>query len=121
MWSNFLTTAKGLFQKHPPQPREPRKKIELQLKSIHAQFLIQVQLLEPTLERRDLSESTRMVGKQILQSASRFQELQLARINRARLQSLPTSLIDPGDFSIWVIWEMKNLTEEIQYFISSIE
>ena len=121
MWSNFAIRAKNIFKKAPPQPKEPRKKIELQLKTHKQQFDEQVQELERVLDRPYLPKPSHMLGKKILQSVYRFQELQFVRLSQSRLQALPSSLIDPSDFSLWVIWEMKNLTDEMKQFISSLE
>jgi hypothetical protein len=121
VWSNFAVRAKSIFRKTPPQPKEPRKKIELQLKIQKQQFDEQIQELERVLDRPYLPKHSLMLGRKILQSANRFQELQFVRLNQSRLQALPSSLIDPSDFSLWVIWEMKNLTDEMKQFITSLE
>ncbi len=121
MWSNLTIRAKSIFRKAPPQPKEPRKKIELQLKVRKQQFDEQIRELERALDRPYLPKHSQMLGRKILQSTNRFQELQFVRLNQSRLQALPSSLIDPSDFSLWVIWEMKNLTDEMKQFVTSLE
>ncbi len=105
-----------MFKKKPPQPKTPRKKVQIQLKTIQSSFNEALAQLDNTLERSDLLSHTRSVGRQIRQYAFRFQELQFIRLNQARLNSISSPLIDPDDFSLWVNWEMKNLTEKMQEF-----
>lgn len=120
MWSQILLKVRNIFSSRPDQPREPRKKIELQLGKIVNQFETQISLLGRALEQPDLPESARYVGRQLQQQAIRMQEIQLAKINQVRLRSLPRSLIEVTDFSLWVKHELSNLTEEIYYFLGSI-
>ena len=119
--SNIYTRVRSIFEKKQDLPKEPRRKIQLQMKLISQKFQTQLKALDLALEKTNLYESTRKLGLSLYQNALRFEELQLENINTARLQSLPSSLIDVYDFSLWVKHEMTNLTEEIFHFLTLIE
>lgn len=103
------------------RPKQPRKKLQIQFEEIKQQFDTQVELLEQTLKRPDLMTSATKLGKLLLQDVHRFQELHLARINQARLNSIVEPLIHPVDFSLWVIYQMHAYTEEIYHYIKTVE
>lgn len=117
----MVVKVKSIFSSKPTQPKEPRKKIELQLGKIVKQFDIQVMRLESMVADPEISDSARYIGKQLLQQATRFNEIQLASINQTRLRSLPSSLISVHDFSLWVKHELSNLTEEMYYFSATLQ
>ncbi|MHA2028581.1 MAG: hypothetical protein ACW99A_00400 [Candidatus Kariarchaeaceae archaeon] len=119
--SSLLVRVKSIFEKKTDLPKEPRKKIQLQMKQISREFHVQLSSLELALTNPNMLESAKKVGKSLYQNAHRFEELQLEKINHARMQSLPSSLIDVNDFSIWVKHEMTNITEEIFHFLATLE
>ena len=119
--SIIIARVRSIFRPKQDLPKEPRKKVQLQMKLISQKFQTQLEALDQLLDNPDLYESTRKLGQSLYHNASRFEELQLEKINLARLQSLPSSLIEVNDFSLWVKHEMTNLTEEILYFLSTIE
>ena len=117
----IIVRVKSIFSKKPIQPKEPRKKIQLQIKIIEKEFLNQLKDLETRLEGPGLSDSEKKLGRVLMQNAMRFNELQISNINSNRLQTLPHSLIDLNDFSLYVKHELINLTEEIFHFLSTLE
>ena len=119
--SSIIARVRKIFEKKPDLPKEPRKKVQLQMKLIAQKFQTQVEALDQVLDNPNLYGSTKKMGQYLYQNAMRFEELQLEKINVARLQSLPSSLIDVNDFSLWIKHEMTNLTDEIFHFLSIIE
>lgn len=119
--SNFIARVRSIFAGKPELPKEPRKKVQLQMKLISQKFRTQVEALDQALDNPNLYESSKKLGQSLYQNAKRFEELQLVKINQARLQSLPSSLIDVSDFSLWIKHEITNLTEEIFHFLSTID
>lgn len=117
----LIVRVKNIFNKKPILPKEPRKKIQLQIKIIEKELKNQVMLLEAVLEDPLLTGSEKKLAKILLQNATRFEELEISNINHNRLQTLPHSLIDINDFALWVKHELLNLTEEIFHFISTLD
>lgn len=117
----LVVRVRNLFSKKDLDPKEPRKKIQLQLAQLSQKFQEQKKLLEDFLESSDTSESVRDTGRSLLQEANRIDELQLIRINEVRLASLYSSLIDVNDFSIWLRHELSVITEEIFHFLAGVE
>ena len=119
--SSIIARVRSIFQSKQDLPKEPRKKVQLQMKLISQKFQTQLEALDLALDNPNLFASTKKLGQSLHQNAMRFEELQLEKINKARLQALPSSLIEVNDFSLWVKHEMTNLTEEIFHFLSTIE
>lgn len=119
--SNLIVRVRSLFEKKSELPKEPRKKVQLQMKLISQKFQTQLDALEQALNNPVLLDSAQRTGRSLYQNALRFQELQLEAINQARMQALPNPLIDVNDFSLWVKHEMTNITEEIFHFLATVE
>ncbi|MCE7734258.1 MAG: hypothetical protein GPJ54_05215 [Candidatus Heimdallarchaeota archaeon] len=119
--SGIIARVRSIFRAKQDLPKEPRKKVQLQMKLISQKFKTQLEALDLALDDPNLYPSTKKLGQSLFQNAMRFEELQLEKINYARLQALPSSLIEVSDFSLWVKHEMTNLTEEIFHFLSTIE
>lgn len=119
--TSIIARVRSIFRAKQDLPKEPRKKVQLQMRLISKKFKTQLEALDLALDDPNLYPSTKKLGKSLHQNAMRFEELQLEKINHARLQALPSSLIEVNDFSLWVKHELTNITEEIFHFLSTIE
>ncbi|OLS24969.1 MAG: hypothetical protein HeimC2_20240 [Candidatus Heimdallarchaeota archaeon LC_2] len=120
-FSKLLVRVKNLFAKKTEFPKEPRKKIQLQTKIVYTEFIKQLEALDLAISEPNLFDSTKKLAINLRQTALRFEDLQIEKINQGRLQNLSSSLIGVNDFSLWVKHEMINLTEEIHHFLSTID
>jgi hypothetical protein len=115
IWLQKLITGKET------RPKIARKKVQIQFDKTHQQFIQQISLLEARLARPGLSTSSLELGRNLLQEAQRYQELQLSQINQSRLETLPESLLHPVDFSMWVLYHTYSLSEEIYHYLKTCE
>jgi hypothetical protein len=82
-------------------------------------FNREVTSLEELLQDPFIDQSARDMAHLLIQEVERFREIHLIRITQNRLNNLPESFISPTDFSLWVLYELYAITEEIYHFVES--
>ena len=80
--SNIVARVRSIFAGKQELPKEPRKKVQLQMKLISQKFRTQVEALDQALDKPNLYESSKKLGQGLYQNAKRFEELQLVKINK---------------------------------------
>jgi len=103
------------------RPKIPRKKVQIQFHRAIKKLLTQQNYLQQALVEREMEETTRLMGKELLNDVKRFQEHHLSEINKQRLDSINKPLLHPIDFSLWVIYEIHSLTDQIYHFLTTME
>ena len=113
--------VKSVFSSKENRPKIPRKKLELQYKKAIERLQQQVEQLEKFLEDPTIKPLQLETGKQLYTDSLRFINQRLYQINQTRFQNLTSQLIHPVDFSMFVLYRMYSLTEEIFHFIHTAE
>ena len=103
------------------RPKVPRKKIELSLKKLDGQLNKQFYILDQLINRQKLSSASNEMAIRIHQDASEFIDLKLIKINQIRLRNLTTPMLEPNDFSVWTTYRARYLTEQIYYFLTTVQ
>lgn len=119
--TNLSRTLRSFFpRRRLANPRQARKKIEINLRELGQQLYIQSREIQTLLENEMLPASKAELAKSILAMYFVLEESQIDKANVVRLEYYSENLLDPEDFAVYLAGEMEALLEEMKSFMKAI-
>lgn len=110
---------KFLFRSE-PIPKEPRKKIQMQLVQSEKRLKEIINNINVNNTKLNIPETTHLLLNDLYEEATELDRSNLLTYHINRLNQLVVPLLNPSDYSIWLLNHTNYLTEEINQLLKSL-